>query len=747
MHRQADASTAVSKDRLGFLRRGAAAAGVSLMMAALASCQTMASNGAANTASYPGSTMGASTEAQAANAGPAAVTGQRMRNYDSADNVGNWMSHGRDWGEQRFSPLTQINDQNVQGLGLAWFDDLETYRGMQATPLMVDGVLYNASVFNVVTAYDAKTGKKLWTFDPEVSREWARLACCGPSTRGVAAWNGKIYIGALDGRLIAVDAKTGKQVWSTQTVPTDQAYSITGAPRVYDGKVIIGNGGADYGVRGFVTAFDAETGAKLWKFYLVPGNPADGPDGEASDSVMEMALKTWNGEWWKYGGGATAWDSFAYDPESNLVYIGTGNGAPHIQHFRSPGGGDNLFVCSIVAVDATTGAYKWHYQMVPGEEWDYTCTQQMTLADLTIDGRKRQVIMQAPKQGFFYVLDRKTGEFISAESYVPNTWATSIDPVTGRPNELPSARVTTTPHLMTPSWMASHSWNPMSFSPKTGLVYFPAQEQYDIYARLEDGKFQWVPFRSNSGRDFGNQPELRRKLQEEANAKEKGYLLAWDPVRQKEAFRVPYPYPGSGGVLTTAGNLLIQGTIEKNFAIYRADNGKLLWQMPVQNVGIAGPITYSVDGEQYIAVNVGWGGSPVYGLSQIPGGFVHSTSRLLVFKLGANGTLPPMPPPSDLPRPPFLRASEAQVKEGQSLFAQTCRTCHGNDAIGGLKDLRWMSAETHTAFLDIVLKGTRADKGMAGFADILTENQATAIHSYLIARANEDWQDAAAQAR
>lgn len=677
--------------------------------------------------------------------GPAAVTGERMRAFDAEGNVGNWMSHGRDWGEQRFSPLAQINDGNVQELGLAWYDDLDTYRGMQATPLVVDGVLYNASVFNVVTAYDAKTGAKLWTHDPQVAREWARLACCGPSTRGIAAWNGKIIIAALDGRLIALDAKTGEEVWTTQTFEKDQAYSITGAPRVYDGKVVIGNGGADYGVRGFVSAWDAETGERLWKFYLVPGNPADGPDGEASDSAMALALPTWNGEWWKYGGGGTAWDSFAYDPDLNLVYIGTGNGAPHIQHFRSPGGGDNLFLCSIVAVDADSGEYKWHYQMVPEEEWDYTCTQPMVLADLEIDGRQRQTIMQAPKNGFFYVLDRATGEFISAESYVPNTWASSIDPATGRPNVLPDARVTTTPKLMSPSWMASHSWHPMSYSPLTGLVYFPAQEQWDIYARLADGEFEWVPFRSNSGRDFTSQPELRRQLQEQANAREKGYLLAWDPVRQQEAFRVPYPYPGSGGVLTTAGNLLIQGTIEKDFAIYRADNGQLLWRMPVQNVAIAGPITYLVDGEQYIAVNVGWGGSPVHGLSRIPGGFTHSTARLLVFKLGASGVeLPPMPPPSDLPRPPFLRASEAQVKEGQALYAQTCRTCHGEDAVGGLQDLRWMTAETHDQFLDIVLRGTREDKGMASFADILTENQAEAIHAYLIARANEDWQDAAA---
>jgi quinohemoprotein ethanol dehydrogenase len=295
--------------------------------------------------------------AQAA-AGAAAVDGSRMRAIDAPDNAGDWMSYGRGWDEQHYSPLDQINQGNVEQLGLAWYADLGTFRGIESMPLAVDGILYNISSFNVVTAYDGKTGRELWTYDPKVAREWARLACCGPSSRGIAAWNGKIYIGALDGRLIAIDAKDGHEVWSQQTVDPDWAYSITGAPRVFDGKVVIGNGGADYGVRGYVVAFDAETGRQLWKFYTVPGDPSKGPDGEASDSAMKLALPTWNGEFWKGGGGGTAWDSIVYDPELNLVYIGTGNGSPHMQHFRSPGGGDNLFLCSIVAVDATSGEYK-----------------------------------------------------------------------------------------------------------------------------------------------------------------------------------------------------------------------------------------------------------------------------------------------------------------------------------------------------------------------------------------------------
>ena len=669
---------------------------------------------------------------------PAAVDGRRMR----APDPGAWMSYGRTWDEQRYSPLTGIDERNVGRLGLAWYADLGTYRGIESTPLEMDGVLYNVSAFNIVTAYDAATGRVLWTYDPHVAREWARLACCGPSSRGIAAWNGKIYIGALDGRLIAVDARTGKEVWSVQTFDKSWAYSITGAPRVFDGKVVIGNGGADYGVRGFVVAYDAETGKQLWKFYTVPGDPSKGPDHEASDGAMAVAAKTWSGEWWKYGGGGTAWDSIVYDPKLNLVYIGTGNGGPHVQHFRSPGGGDNLFLCSIVAVDATTGAYRWHYQMVPQEEWDYTCTQPMMLADLPIGGQTRQVIMQAPKNGFFYVLDRRTGRVISGKSYVPNTWASGLDPKTGRPLVYPDAHITETPHLMTPGAFAAHSWYPMAYSPKTGLVYFSAQVQADIFARVPDGQFKWVPFRSNSGRDFGNQPELRKTLQAKADAMEQAFLLAWDPVHQREAFRVPYPFPGSGGVLATAGNLLFEGTTAQTFAAYRADTGALLWQMPVDNIPVGGPITYMVRGEQYVAVNAGWHGAPSHGASVVPGGLRTAPSRLLVFKLGGTATLPPMPAPSKLPRPPYLRAGEAEVKEGQALYAQTCRTCHGDEARGGVRDLRWLTPDEHKQFLAIVLGGIRADKGMASFKDLLTEGQANAIHAYLIARANEDWQDA-----
>ncbi len=679
---------------------------------------------------------------QAAPSGPADVDTARMTAVDDPANVGNWMSYGRGWDENRYSPLTQINDGNVGQLGLAWFDDLETMRGVQGTPLVVDGVLYNESIYNIVTAYNAATGEKLWTYDPQVGAEWARLACCGPSARGIAAWNGKLYIGALDGRLIAVDAATGHEVWTTQTFDRSQAYSITGAPRVYAGRVVIGNGGADYGVRGFVAAYDAETGAQLWKFYTVPGNPADGPDGEASDSAMEIALPTWHGEWWRYGGGGTAWDSFAYDPELNLVYIGTGNGSPHMWDIRSEGRGDNLFLCSIVAVHADTGEYAWHYQMVPEEDWDYTCTQPMVTAEIEYQDEIRPVIMQAPKNGFFYVIDRETGELLSAGGYTSvNTWASRIDMETGRPVLQPGAHNTTTPHLMSPSWLAAHTWHPMAYSPDTGLVYLSAQEQGDVYARAEDGTFTYVHHRSNSGQQRRNMPELRAQLMAQATAEEQGYLLAWNPVTQTEAWRVPYRVPGSGGVLATAGNLVIQGTIDQTLAIYAADTGAKLWEMDIDQAPVAGAITYMVDGVQYIAINAGWGGSPVYNL----GPFQTASAKLLVFRLGASGvTLPPPPPPSALPRPPFLTATEDVIARGRELYGETCARCHGPNAVGGVKDLRWMTAETRASFADIVLRGIYTERGMLGFGDVLSEDDASAIHAFLIARANEDFADASA---
>ena len=653
----------------------------------------------------------------------------------AAQEPAEWASVGNGSHEQHYSPLDQINTGNVGRLGLAWYADLKTDRGQEATPLVVDGVLYNAEPWNIVTAYDARTGRELWRYDPQVPLRFGRMACCDIVTRGLGFGPGRIYVGALDGRLIALDSKTGEEVWSVQTTDRSKPYTITGAPRVFDGKVLIGNGGAELGVRGYVTAYDAATGEQLWRWHTVPGNPADGFE----NAAMEMAAQTWTGEWWKAGGGGTAWDSLAYDPALNLVYIGTGNGAPWSRHWRSPGGGDNLFLASIVALDADTGEYRWHYQTVPGEEWDYTATQTMTLADLEIGGRTRQVIMQAPKNGFFYVLDRATGELLGADAIVPINWASHVDMATGRPVEKPAARYGTTPVMISPGAGGAHNWNPMAFSPKTGLVYVPVTETYMAYGQAED----WKPGQG-LGTSWTGDDDKRREIAEYADTHSKGWLLAWDPVKRREAWRTPDEKKGSGGVLATGGNLVFQGKIGQTFAAYRADTGEKLWEMPVQQVPIAAPITYMIDGVQYVAVNAGWGGGLAHVERAAYSDLVLGKPRLLVFRLGGTAKLPPMPAESfavpELSPPPSLEASPETVARGERLYAANCALCHGTGARGGIKDLRHMSPATHDDFLAIVLGGKRARQGMASFADVLGESEAQAIHAYLIARANEDWE-------
>ncbi|HTQ99798.1 MAG TPA: PQQ-dependent dehydrogenase, methanol/ethanol family, partial [Candidatus Acidoferrum sp.] len=556
------------------------------------------------------------TPAWAADKPAAAVTTQRME-HTNDDNAGQWMSYGRTWDEQRFSPLKQITDKNVNRLGLAWYADLGTYRGVVATPLVIDGVMYNISAFDITTAYDATNGNVLWTYDPHITPEAGAVACCGSYSRGLAAWNGKLYLGALDGRMIALDAATGKEVWSTQTADPDQPLAITGAPRVTkDGIVVIGNAGGDFGARGYMSAYDGETGKQLWKFYIVPGDPSK-PDGVVSDKPLkEIAEKTWNGEWWKTGGGGNDWDTIVYDPKLDYVYFATGNGSPHPQAFRSPEGGDNLFLASIVAVKARTGEYVWHYQEVPGEQWDYDSTSPLMLADLKLNGKTRQVIMHAPKDGFFYVLDRATGELLSADNFVPNTWATHIDMKTGRPNVNPEAMVQIEPRIITPN--AAHNWNPMSYSPLTGLVYIPVQEQYMALSRLPDGQFKFRLGRTTIGSNPITDPILRKKINDIVNNSDKGYLLAWDPVTQREKFRINLPFNFGGGTMATAGNLLVQGTMRSTLAIYKADTGEKLWESPTVSVPVAGPITYSVKGKQYIAVNAGWNSAIVHGLNNGP---------------------------------------------------------------------------------------------------------------------------------
>ncbi|MEK7266326.1 MAG: PQQ-dependent dehydrogenase, methanol/ethanol family, partial [Pseudomonadota bacterium] len=452
------------------------------------------------------------------------------------DNPGEWLSHGRTYSEQRFSPLDQVSSANVGELGLAWAFDLGVSRGIEVTPIVHNGVMYVTGSWNIVTALDAKTGATLWSFDPEVDRSRASVMCCDIVNRGVAIWGGRIFTGTIDGRLIALDAKTGAKVWDVNTIDKTEPYSITGAPRVVKGKVLIGNGGAEYGVRGYISAYDADSGKMLWRFYTVPGDPADGFE----NAAMETAAKTWNGEWWKLGGGGTVWDSMAYDPDLDLLYIGVGNGSPWNQRLRSPGGGDNLFLSSIVALKPDTGEYVWHYQTTPGETWDYTATQHIILADIEIGGAARKVLMQAPKNGFFYVLDRATGELLSAKNFVPLTWATGVDSATGRPIENPAARWPgSAPSFQLPGPLGAHNWHPMSFSPRTGLVYIPAQEIPFVFA--DDANFTEKNSGWNTGAAFiaGAFPS-EEAMKIALRAMMKGRLLAWDPVKQEARWSVEH---------------------------------------------------------------------------------------------------------------------------------------------------------------------------------------------------------------
>nr|WP_315406586.1 PQQ-dependent dehydrogenase, methanol/ethanol family [uncultured Pseudomonas sp.] len=645
---------------------------------------------------------------------------------------GEWLSHGRTYAEQRFSPLKQIDASNVRSLGLAWYMDLDNTRGLEATPLFHDGVIYTSMSWSRVIAVDAASGKELWRYDPEVAKVKARTSCCDAVNRGVALWGDKVYVGTLDGRLIALDAKTGKAIWSQQTTDPAKPYSITGAPRVVKGKVIIGNGGAEYGVRGFVSAYDADTGKLAWRFYTVPGDPAlpyEHPE-------LREAAKTWQGDqYWKLGGGGTVWDSMAYDPELDLLYVGTGNGSPWNREVRSPGGGDNLYLSSILAIRPDTGKLAWHYQVTPGDSWDFTATQQITLAELNIDGKPRKVLMQAPKNGFFYVLDRTNGKLISAEKFGKVTWAEKVDLATGRPVEAPGVRYEKEPIVMWPSPFGAHNWHSMSFNPGTGLVYIPYQEVPGVYRN--EGKDFVTRKAFNTAAGFADATDVPAAVVS-------GALLAWDPVKQKAAWKVPYPTHWNGGTLSTAGNLVFQGTAAGQMHAYSADKGEALWQFEAQSGIVAAPMTFELAGRQYVAIMAGWGGVATLtgGESMnLPG--MKNRSRLLVFALDGKAQLPPpAPAPAKVERVPQpVTAAPEQVQAGKQLYGQFCSVCHGMGTISGglIPDLRQSSDATREHFQQIVLQGALKPLGMPSFDDSLKPEEVEQIKLYVMSREYEDY--------
>jgi len=679
--------------------------------------------------------------------GVAQIDAQRIQDADSEP--GNWLSHGRTYDEQRFSPLAELDEANVGRLGLAWYFDLPDDRGIEATPIVVDGVMYVTGAWSKVFALDASDGTLLWQYDPKVPPAWAANLCCDVVNRGVAVWKGVVLSGTLDGRLIALDADSGDLLWEVQTTPVDKPYSITGAPRVVKDRVIIGNGGAELGVRGYVSAYDYLTGQLQWRFYTVPGDP----ELPLENPALAMTQDTWKGgEWWKIGGGGTVWDSMAYDPEADLLYVGTGNGSPWNRSIRSPGGGDNLFLSSILALRPDTGEYVWHYQTTPGESWDYTATQHMILVDIEWQGAPREVLMQAPKNGFFYVLDRLTGELLSAEPYTQVSWASRIDLQTGRPVENPEARYEEgDPALVWPHPLGGHNWHPMSFNPDAGLVYIPAQEIPLNYAH--DPEYEYQPGAWNTGVKFeaAGLPD-DAAVRTEFGKLVRGHISAWDPVAGREVWRIQHANVWNGGLLSTAGNLLFQGNAEGELVAYRATDGERLWAFDAQTGIVAAPVTYTADGTQHVAVAAGWGGAFALSggeLAKRSAGSV-TRARVLAFRMDGAQSLPSLDqaakkePSQSETETPQESMSESDIalaaERGRILYMRNCHMCHGDRAVSGsnIPDLRHMTAETVSQFTAIVLGGLRHQAGMPGFSWRLDQNDADDLLVYVRQAATRD---------
>ncbi len=654
----------------------------------------------------------------------------------AADDGKEWLTYGRDYAETRFSPLKAITADNVKDLGVAWSFDTDSFRGLEGTPLIHDGIIYATRPWSSVFALDARTGKKLWDFDPQVDKSMGWKACCDVVNRGVALYEGKVYVGAIDGRLIALDAKTGVQLWQVQTVDPAKSYTITGAPRIADGKVIIGQGGAELGTRGYLTAYDAKTGEQAWRFWVVPGNPADGfenPD-------VEKAAATWSGKWWEVGGGGDPWDTIIYDPELRTVYVGTGNGSPWSHQLRSDGKGDNLYLSSIVALNVDDGRVKWHYQTTPADNWDYTAVQPLMLATLTMkDGLPRKVIMQAPKNGFFYVLDRETGKLLSADPYAELNWASGVDLESGRPIETGNGRYTTAISMVMPGPTGAHNWHPMSYNPATGLVYLPTLQGTTFPYSQEKGfthkQGTWnlginhdamvgIPLKPQSEYKPGTGPKTRSP----------GALVAWDPVKREPRWVVDYPFAINGGTLTTAGNLVFQGGADGKLRGFTADKGELVWEVDLGVGIIAPPVTFELDGKQYLSVLAGWGGSSGL-IGPNSTGQYKPIGRLWTFVIGGDKNIVPVKgqPLPELTAIPFDN-NKKLLAQGENVYTQHCMLCHGAGAVSGgtLADLRYAAPATYDNILNIVRHGAYTGLGMPNLGEWVTDDEVNAARNWLL---------------
>ena len=658
----------------------------------------------------------------------------------------NWLAYGRNYSEQRYSPLDQINTETVKRLGVEWVMELPEDKSLVATPLVVDGVIYFTGSFSKTRAVDAKTGKLLWEYDPKsIEHAGDRLRIMWDQNKGPAFWNGKVIISTIDGRLIGLDAKTGEEIWETVTIDPRRAFYITGAPKVFKGKVVIGNGGTEQeAARGYITAYNADTGEQEWRFWIVPGNPADGFESPA----MEMAAKTWTGEWWKHGGGGNTWNGITYDPEFDQLLVGTGNGSPWNQKIRSPGGGDNLFLCSIVALDADTGDYKWHYQTVPGETWDYNSNMDIVLADLKYGGQTIKALMHAPKNGFFYVINRKDGELLSAEKIAKTTWASHIDLKTGRPVEVPGSRYEDGEQLVWPSPFGAHSWHAMSYNPNTGLVYIPTIEMPAEFkdTGVDHKSWQSPHFYVSVGVEFGTEDTPA----DYGTAK----LQAWDPIKQAKVWEQPLPPQWNPGTMTSKGNLVFEGRADGRFVAYHAETGDPVWSIELGHGISAPPVTYSVDGKQYISLLVGWGGAGlIAGSIAAQHGWKYKAHprRLYTFALDGKTPVPASPPPAfAVPVDPAdFKIDAALAEKGKTVYSQSCTLCHGGGAVSGgnAPDLRESPIVlSHAAFKEVLINGALLNNGMPQFKNF-RDHEVVALTHYLRKMARESLAEAKSASR
>lgn len=691
----------------------------------------------------------------AAIAGGFGAAGLRAADGTQADD--DWRSNGRDADGTYHSPLADINRSSVSRLGFAWDYRLGSSRGLEATPLVVGGVMYAVGNFGRVYSVDAATGKERWSYDPGVDGQWGRYACCDAVNRGLAMSEGTLYVGALDGYLHAIDARDGRRKWKVDTLigrARRVPYTITGAPLIAGERVVIGNSGGDFkGVRGYVSAYDLKSGALQWRFFTVPRDPKRGPQDQPH---LVRAVKTWDPRHrWEYGGGGTVWDGLSYDADLNLIYLGTGNASPYTIKESGRRGGDDLYSACIVAIHADTGRLAWYYQIVPGDEWDYDSTQKMILADLTVGGRVRKVLMQASKDGYFYVLDRATGEFISAQNFVYVNWTRGLDPKTGRPDPNPNAEYLGGPKLIFPSMAGAHSWQPMSFDPATGLVYIPALEAPMVYietshlpAGLIEGNFTVAglfpeDFDPQSLRSlFGTLPSLKELSRGAPSGAVRsiGVLKAWNPSQQRLVWQRPSSGFWNGGVLSTAGGIVVQGDVEGLLNVYDAASGQLLKSLDLGTSVMAAPMTYRAAGKQFIAVMAGYGGGPgLYDPFPKASAAYRFGNAGRIIALTLDGSAPPLPPPvveAPFEQPPQREENAQAVAHGEVLYNRFCARCHVFGR-GELLDLRRLTPATHAIFYDIVLRGAYRPRGMGSFDDVLSRPDAADLHAYLVDRAWE----------